>query len=169
MSKFKRALSVFLAIVMVFGSLSCLGAVVAPKASAAEGTSGVKSYADLAAQYDNFIYLASEIYEIETADGTLSSAVTKATLTDYYVQPGQLLEERFFIKGDFYFGNSQFVKAYDNAFFDVTQITTAAVDSTGYSTAYTGVVNAANPVVIKHDLQNMVTSADCATENWMKM
>ncbi|MBE6821290.1 MAG: hypothetical protein E7516_09610, partial [Ruminococcaceae bacterium] len=67
MSKFKRALSMLLAIVMVFGSFSCLGAVVAPKASAAEGTSKIKTYAELDAQYNNFIYLGSEIYEIETA------------------------------------------------------------------------------------------------------
>ncbi len=167
MSKFKRALSVFLAIAMVFGSLSCLGAVVAPKASAAEGTSGVKSYAELAAQYDNFIYFGSEVYEIETADGTLSTAVTSRELTDYYVDAGQLLEERFFIKGDFYFGDCQFIKAYDNSFFDITQVTTKAPDSTGYSTAYTGVVNPENPVVIKNDLTNQLSSADCATENWM--
>ena len=167
MSKFKRALSVILAVAMVFGSLSCLGAVVAPKASAVEGTSNVKSYAELAAQYDNFIYLASEVYEIETADGTLSSAVTSATLTDYYVDAGQLLEERLYIKGDFYFGNSQIVKAYDNTFFDVTQLTTAAVDSSGYSVGYTGPVNPENPVVIRNDLTNMLTSKKCTDEGWI--
>ena len=60
MSKFKRALSVILAIAMVFGSLSCLGAVVAPKASAAEGTSKIDSYDSLAAAYNNFVYFGTE-------------------------------------------------------------------------------------------------------------
>ena len=169
MSTFKKVISVVLCIAMLAGSFTMLGGLATPDAAAADGVSKVKTYEELAAQYDNFIYLASEVYEIETTDGTLSGTVTDSVLTDYYVDAGQLLEERFYIKGDFYFGNSQFVKAYDNAFFDVTQITTAATDSTGYSTAYTGVVNPENPVVIKHDLQNMVTSADCATENWMKM
>ncbi|MBR4859658.1 MAG: hypothetical protein IKU08_10805, partial [Clostridia bacterium] len=136
MSKFKRALSMFLAIVMAFGSFSCLSAVVTPKASAAEGTSKIKSYAELDALYNNFIYLGSEIYEVETADGTLNTAVKadSAVLTDYYVEAGQILEERLYVKGDFYFGNSTFVNIYENHFFDVGQVSTTAPGSSGYST-----------------------------------
>ncbi|MEE1137429.1 MAG: hypothetical protein U0M02_03015, partial [Acutalibacteraceae bacterium] len=148
MSKFKRALSMLLAIVMVFGSFSCLSAVVAPKASAAEGTSKVKKYAALAEQYDNFIYLASDIYEIETEDGTLNTDTVAGSevLTDYYVEPGQILEERFYIKGDFYFGAITLINAYDNAFFDVTQVTTTAPNSNGYSSKVSGPANANHPV-----------------------
>ncbi|MBE6771530.1 MAG: hypothetical protein E7547_05220, partial [Ruminococcaceae bacterium] len=100
MSKFKRALSMFLAIAMVFGSLSCLGAVVAPKASAAEGTSQVDSYESLAATYDKFVYFGSEVYEIDitvNADGSYGEA-SNHVLTDYYVDAGQILEVRLYIK-----------------------------------------------------------------------
>ncbi|MBQ2847763.1 MAG: hypothetical protein IJE74_05845, partial [Clostridia bacterium] len=83
MSKFKRALSALLAIAIVFGMFSCLAPLAAPKASAAEGTSKIDSYADLVAEYgqgtDGFIYVGTEFYE---ADGKL---------TDYYVQPGDKL------------------------------------------------------------------------------
>ncbi|MEE1136908.1 MAG: hypothetical protein U0M02_00315, partial [Acutalibacteraceae bacterium] len=104
MSTFKKIVSIMLCIAMLAGSFTMLGGLATPDASAADGTSKVKSYESLAAQYDNFIYLASDIYEIETEDGTLSTDTTDEVLTDYYVEPGQILEERFYIKGDFYFG-----------------------------------------------------------------
>ncbi|MBQ3045503.1 MAG: hypothetical protein IJD49_06110, partial [Clostridia bacterium] len=125
MSKFKRALSVFLAIIMVFGSLSCLGTVVAPKASAAEGTSKIDSYESLAAAYDKFIYFGTEFYEIDITvnpDGTYGEA-SNHTLTDYYVDAGQILEARLYLKSDMYCGNGTFIVAYDNDFFDVRQMT----------------------------------------------
>jgi len=167
MSKFKRALSMLLAIVMVFGSFSCLGAVVAPKASAAEGTSKIKTYAELDAQYNNFIYLGSEIYEIETADGTLNSAVTSRVLTDYYVDAGQLLEERLYVKGDFYFGNPTIVNIYEGDFFDVTQVSTTAPAAGSYTTGATGEVNANHPIHQSHFLNSSLTSGACAANTWM--
>ena len=101
MSKFKRALSLFLALIMVFGTFSCLGAV-APMASATEGTSSIKKYADLAAAYDNFVYVGTEAYEIETDTGALGGAITSETLTDYYVDPGQKLLFKVYVKRHVY-------------------------------------------------------------------
>ena len=145
MSKFKRALSVILAIAMVFGSLSCLSAVVAPKASAAEGTSKVDSYDSLAAAYDNFIYFGTEFYEIDiekNADGTLGEA-SNHILTDYYVDPGQILEAKLYLKSDMYCGEGVFIFLYENDFFDVKQLTSEkpANATTGYTQAQYGPVN----------------------------
>ncbi|MBE6821389.1 MAG: hypothetical protein E7516_10120, partial [Ruminococcaceae bacterium] len=102
MSTFKKIVSIMLCIAMLAGSFTMLGGLATPDASAADGVSKIKSYAELDTLYNNFIYLGSEIYEIETADGTLNTAVTDRVLTDYYVDAGQLLEERLYVKGDFY-------------------------------------------------------------------
>ncbi|MBR4859051.1 MAG: hypothetical protein IKU08_07685, partial [Clostridia bacterium] len=169
MSTFKKIVSIMLCIAMLAGSFTMLGGLATPDASAADGTSKVKSYAELDALYDNFIYLGSEVYEVETADGTLNTAVDadSAVLTDYYVEAGQILEERLYIKGDFYFGNSTFVNIYENDFFDVTQVSTTAPGSNGYSTNAKGVANPAHPVEISNGLNCALTSGACSTNTWM--
>ncbi|MGN0543896.1 MAG: hypothetical protein ACI4JG_10660, partial [Acutalibacteraceae bacterium] len=67
MLKFKRGLSVFLAIAMVMSIFAGVSTGFAPKASAATGTSNIKSYAELDAQYDGFIYLGLEAYETNSS------------------------------------------------------------------------------------------------------
>ena len=124
MLRFKRGLSVFLAIAMVMSIFAGVSTGFAPKASAAAGTSSIRSYADLEAAYDSFIYLGLEAYE---ADGTL---------TDGYVQPGDEITFRMYIKSDRYMGNGTYYSVYDNSFFDVTNVTHNA--SKNY-TAYSGV------------------------------
>ena len=168
MSTFKKIVSIMLCIAMLAGSFTMLGGLATPDASAADGTSKVKSYESLAAQYDNFIYLASDIYEIETEDGTLNTDTVAGSevLTDYYVEPGQILEERFYIKGDFYFGAITLINAYDNAFFDVTQVTTTAPNSNGYSSKVSGPANANHPVHISHVVKSALTTGSCAKTTW---
>ena len=172
MSKFKRALSVFLAIIMVFGSLSCLGTVVAPKASAAEGTSKIDSYESLAAAYDKFIYFGTEFYEIDitvNADGTYGEA-SNHILTDYYVDAGQILEARLYLKSDMYCGNGTFIVAYDNDFFDVRQMTADLPSAaTGYSQGAVGTVNTNHPVYKSNGIKHGATSQNCGATNWMKV
>ena len=83
MSTFKKVVSLMLCFAMLLGTVAIAGnSIVAPKAYAAEApVSGIDSYADLAAKYDNFVYLGLEFYE-KNSDG-------EYTLTDYKVQPGQ--------------------------------------------------------------------------------
>ena len=172
MSKFKRALSAFLAIAMVLGSLSCLGAVVAPKASAAEGTSKIDSYESLAAAYDNFVYFGTEFYEIDitvNADGTYGEA-SNHILTDYYVDAGQILEARLYVKSDMYMGEGIFIMLYENDFFDVKQLTSALPGNatTGYSQGQNGGVNTNHPAYKINGIKGMQTSGNTNTINWMK-
>ena len=172
MSKFKRALSAFLAIALVLGSLSCLGAVVAPKASAAEGTSKIDSYDSLAAAYDNFVYFGTEFYEIDitvNADGTYGEAKNHK-LTDYYVDAGQILEARLYVKSDMYMGEGIFIMLYENDFFDVKQLTSAlpANASTGYSQGQNGGVNKNHPAYKINGIKGQQTSGNTNTINWMK-
>ncbi|MBE6771745.1 MAG: hypothetical protein E7547_06350, partial [Ruminococcaceae bacterium] len=122
MSTFKKVISIVLCIAMLAGSFAMLGGLATPEASAAEGTSQIDSYESLAATYDKFVYFGSEVYELDitvNADGTYSDPQNQE-LTDYYVDAGQILEVRLYIKSDMYMGNGQFFIAYDNAFFDVT-------------------------------------------------
>jgi len=171
MSKFKRALSMILAIAMVFGSLSCLGAVVAPKASAAEGTSKVDSLASLDAAYDNYVYFGTEFYEIDitkNADGTLGAA-SNHVLTDYYVDAGQYLEARLYLKSDMYLGEGTFFFLYENDFFDVKQLTNAVpANPNGYTQGQAGGVNANHPAYKVNKIKGMQTSENAYSQNWMK-
>ena len=96
MSAFKKVISLVLCFTMLLGTVAVAGDLLAPKASAAEVTSSIKSYAELAEQYDNFIYLGTDAYE--TVDGELE-------LSDGYVQPGDKLTFRFYMKSDRYIGS----------------------------------------------------------------
>ena len=151
MSMFKKVLSVVLCLSMLAGSFAMLGNLV-PQASAAAGTSMVKSYDALEAKYDKFIYLAEEAYE-EDADGNL-------VLTDYYVQPGDWITYRLYVKSDLYIGNSQPYTAYDNSFFNVKILTDSPLlDANGYETLNTNAIeNANHPMVINDELSHTATS-----------
>ncbi|MDY5949318.1 MAG: hypothetical protein SPJ42_08805, partial [Oscillospiraceae bacterium] len=113
MSTLKKVISIVLCISLLAGTVAFVGDLIVPKANAAAGTSNIKSYAELDAQYDGFIYLGLEAYE---EDGTL---------TDGYVQPGDRITYRFYVKSDRFIGNSIPYVTYDNTFFDVTRITDA--------------------------------------------
>ncbi|MBQ7837445.1 MAG: hypothetical protein IJ395_02380, partial [Clostridia bacterium] len=151
MSMLKKVLSVVLCLSMLAGSFAMLGNLV-PQASAAAGTSMVKSYDALEAEYDKFIYLAEEAYE-EDADGNL-------VLTDYYVQPGDWITYRLYVKSDLYIGNSQPYTAYDNSFFNVKILTdNPLLDANGYETLNTNAIeNANHPMVINDELSHTATS-----------
>ena len=160
MSKIKRTLSAFLAFAIVLGMFSCLGGIVAPKASAAEGTSSVKTYAELAAQYDNFIYLATDAYE--TVDGNL-------VLSDGYVQPGDLLTFRLYFKSDRYIGSSTLYQVCDFDFFDNTRVTGAAPNSSaGFTEGLDAVSNSAHPMVSGHEMTFSMTSNQGSNVAWLK-
>ena len=154
MSKFKRALSAFLAIAIVFGMFSCLAPIAAPVASAAEGTSKIQSYADLVAEYgqngDGFVYSGLEFYE---ADGKL---------TDYYVNAGDELTARVYIKSNLYVGESYILTFYDNSFFDIKLAggPNASLDeNTGYtSNDDKAPINSEHPIVISNKAKHILTT-----------
>ena len=111
MSTFKKVISIVLCIAMLAGSVSILGGLATPEAKAAEGTSKIDSYESLAAAYNNFVYFGTEFYEIDitkNADGTLGEA-SNHTLTDYYVDAGDYLEARLYLKSDMYHGEGVFI------------------------------------------------------------
>ncbi len=122
MKKSKRFLSIVLAVLMVFGTMSCLGSVVAgaaykgggyehnnnnwDRAFNANDWDGIESYADLAAHYgdetqDRWTYIGIEVFE-EDEDGDFTVP------TDHKVQPGQELLLKYYVKGNGY-GGSQVI------------------------------------------------------------
>ena len=152
MSTLKKVISIVLCISLLAGTVAFVGDLIVPKANAAAGTSNIKSYAELEAAYDSFIYLGLEAYE---ADGTL---------TDGYVQPGDEITFRMYIKSDRYMGNGTYYSVYDKSFFDVTNITHNA--SKTY-TAYSGVNyetnsqfngNSAHPLTSEKGLYAIIAS-----------
>ncbi len=131
MSKFKRALSLLLCLVMLFSTVSVAASLVsAEDATATAGVSSVKSYSKLASEKKEFIYLATEVYE-PNADGDYE-------LTDYYVDPGMKLKVRVFLKTDLYIGSGTVGFVHDNRVFDITNGTN------GYEAAVAGVSNNEN-------------------------
>ena len=153
MSTFKRSLSAFMAFIMVLSVFSGVAGVFAPKASAAAvaGTSMVKSYDAIEAEYDKFIYLGEEAYE-DDGNGNL-------ILTDYYVQPGDWITYRLYVKSDLFIGNSMPYTAYDNSFFDVTVCTDNPVISNGYETLNDNAPkNPNHPMVADQQIYHSLTS-----------
>ncbi|MBQ8015691.1 MAG: hypothetical protein IJ264_05855, partial [Clostridia bacterium] len=66
MSKFKKVISIMLCIALFAGSFAFLGDLVATKVAATDEapTSNVDSFASLAAENDNFIYVGVDVYEL---------------------------------------------------------------------------------------------------------
>ena len=113
MSTFKKALSLVLCFAMLAGIFGVAATSIAPLASAADsaGTSNIDSYESLAAAYDNFVYLGLEFWEY--ADDK------SVTLSDHYVDAGQVLQMRVFLKSDRYIGSGTIGFTFDNSFFDL--------------------------------------------------
>ncbi|MBR2732335.1 MAG: hypothetical protein IKD72_10180, partial [Clostridia bacterium] len=97
MSTTKRGVSLLLCLSMLVSMFSILGAIM-PKAYAAEGESQVKSYADCLAEYGaGFIYYAVDMFEQDGDDWVL---------TDHYINAGDTLKARIYIKSSRYMGAS---------------------------------------------------------------
>lgn len=113
---FKRAISILLVAVMVLCSAPIAGFIGletdnSQKAAAYyhnEGTSNVKTYEEVDAKYDKFVYVGIDVIEVENNK-----------LTDGYVQPGDWLEYRMTVLSDLYIGTIFPIVIYDKEFFDV--------------------------------------------------
>ncbi len=114
MTKFKRFLSCFLALTMVLGMFSGLGAMFAVDASAAvvKGESQVLTYDEALEEFgSDFIYYAVDVMEYDE-DGN-------PYYTDHYVQPGDTLQIRHYIKMSRFMGTTTIMLLFDSAFFDL--------------------------------------------------
>ena len=112
MSTFKKVISIVLCLTMVFGTFAIAGDLFVPKASATVGESRVKTYAELEEAYgSDFIYYAIDVMEYD-ADGN-------PYYTDHYVEAGDTLQIRHYIKMSRFMGLSTFYLFYDADFFDI--------------------------------------------------
>ena len=157
---FKKTIAFLLTLLLTLGSASVMYSFIAQKASATVGSSSIKSYAELAEQYDNFLYLGTEAYE--TVNENL-------VLSDGYVQPGDLLTFRLFFKSDRYIGASMLYLVCDFDFFDNTAVTGAEPNSsTGFTEVLNAVTNNEHPMVSGHDLAFFLTSNQANNVPWIK-
>ena len=140
MTNAKRFLSAAMALVMALTMFSCLGAVAGAsyehasnnwdRQFSASETYEIKDYADLAAIYGDtnevstksWIYLASEFLE-KDPNGTIEIDNETWSLTDHYVEPGQELYVRYYIKSNCGGGLFQIQSLYSRSFFDVNAYT----------------------------------------------
>ena len=156
MKKAKRFLSAFLALMMVVGMFSCLGTVASARYTHDDTNYtdswnrtfnpneayGVKSYAELAAIYGDqdvnsdtpWIYEAVEVYE-EDGNGDWE-------LTDHYLQPGDTVKFRIYLKGNVALGPFNLMLFLDNTFFESNQPTTASEIS-----VWNGSMNEDSPII----------------------
>ena len=113
MSTFKKVISIVLCLTMVFGTIAVAGDLFAPKASATEGESQVLTYEEALAEFgSDFVYYAVDVMEYD-ADGN-------PYYTDHYVEAGDTLQVRHYIKMSRYMGTCTMVLMFDSAFFDLT-------------------------------------------------
>ncbi len=162
MSKFKKVLSIVLCFALLAGSFAFLGDLVVPKAAAADApTSNAKLFDDIAKEHDKFIYLATDVYELEVDD---TGAITKATLTDGKVKAGSWLEYRLYLKSDMFVAANYPIFFYDERFFDVRNIsnTVVATDDTYQANIKCDLFNTNHPASEYGGFYNNLTSKKCS-------
>lgn len=81
-------------------------------AVSAAAEQNVESFAELSADNDNFVYIATEFYE-PGEDNSYSQ------LSDHIVTPGMKLKVKAYLKTDLYLGTGIFGFTFDNRFFDI--------------------------------------------------
>lgn len=127
MSNLKKVISLLLCLSMLAGMVAILDGAFVPTASAASAepvTHKIKTMEQLNAKYGNkgFYYLGLEFYE------------SNGKPTDGYVQPGDTLEVRVYVKSSFFIKELTNHNVFEKSFFDVT-------NGAGYSAAEAAVFN----------------------------
>ncbi len=112
MSNLKKVISLLLCLSMLAGMVAILDGAFVPTASAASAepvTHKIKTMEQLNAEYGNkgFYYLGLEFYE------------SNGKPTDGYVQPGDTLEVRVYVKSSFFMSKLSTHYVFENTFFDV--------------------------------------------------
>lgn len=127
MKNLKRFLSIVLAVMMVFGTMSCLGSVIAnasgyehnnsnwDRAFNANDWDGIDSYEDLEAQYgpNKWMYVGIEIFEKDPSTGEFTVP------TDHVVDPGDELLLKYYIKANGYGATQVIWIEFSRTFFDL--------------------------------------------------
>lgn len=119
MSTFKKVISLVLCLSMLTGVFAVLGAPIASAVNISTVktpvTHTVRSVAELNKQYGDrgYYYLGLEFYEYG-ADGKTT------TLSDGYVDPGQTLQVKIYMKTSFFFNQADTYYAFDRNFFDIS-------------------------------------------------
>lgn len=158
MKKSKRFLSIALAVLMAFSTMSCLGSVVAGAVAAPyehnndnwdisfanSAWDGIDSYADLEDEYgdetgERWQYIGIEVYE-EDEDGNFT------VLTDHKVKPGQELLLKYYIKSNGFGAGQVIWTEFERSFFQPLDFinSTSSYDSSkdlanvGLNNVYTG-------------------------------
>ena len=185
----KKSLAMFLCLTMVLG-VAAVGVFSAPEATAAGaevGTTtrvkkstdangaekiltdvtGIMSYDDLVAAYgsatgtdgltDGFVYIGAEFYE---PDGTL---------TDYYINAGDMLTARVYLKSNMYVGESTLMQFFNNSVWDVKEAVkgTTTVNAQGYASGAQAESNKSHPAWTSNGYKCMVTSLNI-NSGWIK-
>ena len=112
MSNLKKVISLLLCLSMLAGMVAILDGAFVPTASAASAepvTHKIKTMEQLNAEYGDkgFYYLGLEFYE------------SNGKPTDGYVQPGDTLEVRVYVKSSFFMSKLSTHYVFENTFFDV--------------------------------------------------
>ena len=112
MSNLKKVISLLLCLSMLAGMVAILDGAFVPTASAASAepvTHKIKTMEQLNTEYGDkgFYYLGLEFYE------------SNGKPTDGYVQPGDTLEVRVYVKSSFYVNKLSTHYVFENTFFDV--------------------------------------------------
>ncbi len=164
----KRNPRSFIALLMCM--LTVLSAMVYNNASAAEGISKIDSYESLVERYgtatddegrtDGFVYIGTEFYE---EDGNL---------TDYFVNPGDKLTVKVYLKSNMYTSDCKLISFFDNSFFDVKVVADGVsadnYDENGYIFMHRdGDINANHPMVTEHNMLHSVTTKDAVNAGWI--
>lgn len=127
MSTLKKVISLVLCLSMLTGVLAVLGAPIASAVNISTVktpvTHTVRSVAELNNQYGDrgYYYLGLEFYEYGE-DGKTT------TLSDGYVDPGQTLQVKIYMKTSFYFSQAETHYAFDRNFFDISNGANRAED-----------------------------------------
>ncbi|MBR5562041.1 MAG: hypothetical protein IKW12_02715 [Clostridia bacterium] len=132
--------------------------------ASAAGISKIDSYESLVSNYgtaigddgltDGFVYVGTEFYE---EDGNL---------TDYFVNPGDKLTVKVYLKSNMYTADCNLITLFDNTFFDVKIVDDGApTDGDGYTSMHEeAVINDNHPVVMSHGITHIATSKNLTAQ-----
>lgn len=156
MSTLKKVISLVLCLSMLTGVLAVLGAPIASAVNISTVktpvTHTVRSVAELNNQYGDrgYYYLGLEFYEYGE-DGKTT------TLSDGYVDPGQTLQVKIYMKTSFYLKSAETHFGFDRNFFDISNGASVSEDKSG-NLGNNAVSTSTKPTDIKYNTEGTGTS-----------
>ncbi len=157
MSTFKKVISLVLCLSMLTGVFAVLGAPIASAANISTiktpVTHTARSVSELNAQYGDrgYYYLGLEFYEYGE-DGTTTM------LSDGYVDPGQTLQVRIYMKTSFYLKSAATHFGFDRNFFDISNGATNISEDKSGNLGNNAVSTSTKPTDIKYNTEGTASS-----------